>query len=605
MLELRRDGTVQRGLARMEDGAAAAAEERLRRAVEAVATLDAEVEALSAGLADFSRIYEAALGELQSELEDAERVVRSLQALEDALSGLAASIEAGEVRPSRRGRRRPAAGRSRREQGARETAPGPVPPREPTEAALKRVYRRLARLLHPDLARDEEEAHRLGGLMARVNAAYAAGDLAALEVLAERHGAGELPDADPRERLLQLERRAVTMERIAASLARERDLLRRSDTFRLREEHEADGDFLERSRREIAQETADARADVLARLLRVDRAARRLSHARSRAMNEIVRSGPSAARRAFDPLRESAVVRAGASRLDRARATAAARELARWMEDAAVSTPWQAALTLLAFFAEDAGARPPPSLDGAEAWADTWEHLRAAWPDAPELPRVLERLPRHLTAGARLQGQVVVAGVQLATAELAAGVRISLARDRVAAIARAALAALGPSESCPSCKVAAPALHRLRTRGLDEHHGLGCSACGAMLRSYWRYGEVDGLEALAPHALDLGLVAEVTVDLAGTSLGFQMLPSERDALTAERLRRAFAELYLAPYEVELAASDVVVAGPAGPLAPRARLAGVGDLRLASAREDLPAEELLELLRARIERRFRP
>ncbi len=168
------------------------------------------------------------------------------------------------------------------------------------------------------------------------------------------------------------------------------------------------------------------------------------------------------------------------------------------------------------------------------------------------------------------------------------------------------LAALGPPLPCPGCGRSGPARHLHRTRGLDTLHGLVCAGCGAVLRSYWRYGEVDGLEALAPHALRLELVAEVTAELAGTSLGVQMLPAEAEALTAERLRRRFAELYLAPYEISLAPAAVQVLGPRGPLGPGARLVGQGTLELAPAPgAELSGTELLELLRARIERRFRP
>jgi hypothetical protein len=200
----------------------------------------------------------------------------------------------------------------------------------------------------------------------------------------------------------------------------------------------------------------------------------------------------------------------------------------------------------------------------------------------------------------------VVAGVQLAEASLLAGVRIALERAAVAAIARDVLAALGPVEACDACGGEAPTLHLLRTRGLDELNGLACPSCGAILRSYWRYGEADGLEALAPHALRLGLVAEATAQLAGTAIGFQMLPSERERLTAERLRRRFAELYLAPYEVDLPDDAVLLARGDDPLAPAARVGVEGRLRF-TVREGAgtTAEELLELLRARIERRFRP
>jgi hypothetical protein len=127
-----------------------------------------------------------------------------------------------------------------------------------------------------------------------------------------------------------------------------------------------------------------------------------------------------------------------------------------------------------------------------------------------------------------------------------------------------------------------------------------------VLRSYWRYGEADGLEALAPHALRLGLVAEATAQLAGTAIGFQMLPAERERLTAAQLRRRFAELYLAAYEVELAPERIGVAAGRGELAPGARLAPGDRLTLTvDPAGGTTAEELLELLRARIERRFRP
>jgi hypothetical protein len=241
-----------------------------------------------------------------------------------------------------------------------------------------------------------------------------------------------------------------------------------------------------------------------------------------------------------------------------------------------------------------------------EAWAARWDRLRAAWPGAPGLAPLLARLPRHLEIGARLEGEVILAGLQLASEELGAGVRIALGHPAVASIAREALAALGPEEACPGCGQAGPARHLHRTRGLDTLHGLACAGCGAILRSYWRYGEVDGIEALAPHALRLGLVAEVTAVLAGTAIGFQMLPAEAAALTAERLRRRFGELYLAPYDVPIAPGAVAVGGPKGVLGPGARVGGAGLLELTLSEEaGMTGAELLELLRARIERRFRP
>jgi len=604
---------------------AADAEARLRATLDEVTRLDAEIEALSDALADFSRRWERALGEAFADLGAAERLVRRLQALEDGLAALAERLRAGPTGgvPERRPRRRRARGRDaphEAEPGRDEAdLPGDeaatleTPPPEvlPAEIVLKRLYRRLARLLHPDFAQGDAERARLGELMARVNAAYAKEDLTALEVMAERVGAGVPPgELSEEERRAHLERRTATLARIAASLTRERDRLVRSDTHRLREEsrrREGEGkDFVAESRAEIALEAEAAYADARARLPKLSKVARDVARARSIAMKQIEKRGPTGARRAFDPLQEAELVRLGASRLERQRATPAARELARTLEAQVSAAPWEVALTLLAFFAEDAGGRAPEPLRSPEGWSVRWDRLRDAWPASQDLPRTLARLPRWLAVGARSQGDEVIAGPQLVDGALLAGVRIALERASVARLASNVLAALGPDVACEGCGAHGPGVHLHRTRGLDELHGVVCGSCGAVARSYWRYGEPDGLEALAPHALRLGLVAEATAQLAGTAIGFQMLPAERERLTAAQLRRRFAELYLAAYEVELPADAVALAASGDELAPAARVSAGTRLRF-TVRDaaGVTAEELLELLRARIERRFKP
>ncbi|HET9555377.1 MAG TPA: molecular chaperone DnaJ, partial [Anaeromyxobacteraceae bacterium] len=266
----------------------------------------------------------------------------------------------------------------------------------------------------------------------------------------------------------------------------------------------------------------------------------------------------------------------------------------------------EAGLTLLAFLAEAAGERPPPAIADAAGLAARWDLVRQGWDGAPDLAGALARLPPHLAVGARAGREEVVAGLQLADGALAAGARIALERDGVAALARRVLAALGPAERCAACREEVLGRHLLRTRGLDERHGIACPRCGAILRSYWRYGEPEGLEALAPLALELGLVAEQPVALGDATLGFQLLPEEHAALTAAGLAGRFAELYLAPCEVALPEGALTVEGRGGHLGPRARVAGAGRLafRLGEA-AGTTEDGLVELLRARIERRFRP
>src|SRR5512138_1208248 len=362
---------ARRGLARTSGAErpdpAAGAQARLRAVLDEIGRLDAELEAVSADLADFSRRWERALSDVFQDLAAAERLVRRLQALEDGIAAMAerlrsgaAAEEKGEGRGARRRRgARPAPreapdgggaeadGTTDATAGAQETADeAALPEVEPAEVALKRVYRRLARVLHPDFAQHDAERARLGELMARVNAAYAKGDLAALEIMAERVGAGEPPgELSDEERRAHLERRIATLERIAASLARERARLDRSDTARLRAEalrREGEGkDLVEETRRELREEADAAYADALQRLGRLGKAARDLSRARSTAMNGIVKRGPTGARRAFDPLEETEIVRAGAARLERERATPAARELARALEARVQEAPWE------------------------------------------------------------------------------------------------------------------------------------------------------------------------------------------------------------------------------------------------------------------------
>ena len=629
---------AQRTLARGDGAQApdpvAEAEARLAAVLAEVTALDGEVEALSAALAAFGGRYEQALAGAFAALGEADRLTRRLQRLEDEVARLARHLREGEPEPPAEEPRRARAGSRRTHRRRRKGGPepfrwhafepdpqgeppsGPVePPPEEAEpeleseaAALKRVYRRLARVLHPDLARDAGEQARLGELMARVNAAYAKGDRTTLDVMAEKVGAGEpLGELSPGERLAHLARRVATLENVAASLKGERAKLTRTDTFRLRAEalarEEAGGDWFAETSNELREEEAAAAADAVARLDRLTRAARDLDRARRMAMGQIAKRGPTGTKRAFDPLQESALVRKGAALLERQRATGPARELARLLEEAAAERPWEVALAVLALFLEES-VRPPPAIETGAGFAERWDLLRAEWEGAPDLARALARLPRHLEVGVRAGRTEVAAGLQLSSPELGAGVRIALERPSVGEIGRAVLSVLGPSETCKECKEEVVAVHLLRTRGLDELNGLVCPRCGAVQRSYWRYGEPEGLEALAPWALRLGLVAEQGLSLAGTLIGFQMLPEEHEALTAVALRDRFAQLYLVPYEVELDPAALAIHAGAKALKPNAAVAEGGVALAVSPEAGTTPEALLELLRGRVAQRFK-
>jgi hypothetical protein len=259
----------------------------------------------------------------------------------------------------------------------------------------------------------------------------------------------------------------------------------------------------------------------------------------------------------------------------------------------------------MAFFAEAAG-RPPPGLDSTEAWAERYELLRElGLHDAPTFDQALTRLPRHLELGMRVMKKEVRFGLQLRDAELLAAVPLALQRADVAELGRSVLAVIGPQEQCKRCGEEVLLQHLLRTRGLDELNGLLCPLCAHVQKSYWLYSRSEGQEALLPHALRLGTVAEQVVRLAGKSFGFQFLPEEREALTASHLRQRFMDLYVQPYGVELEPAHLHLSQGGKALAPEAPV-GKGLVKLELAPEAGKSEkEVLELLRSRIERRFRP
>ncbi len=83
---------------------------------------------------------------------------------------------------------------------------------------VRRLYRELARKVHPDLAREDDERQRREEFLTRVNAAYARGDETALRELADEWEAGPVP---AEERLSESEELYARLE----WLAQRKDLL--------------------------------------------------------------------------------------------------------------------------------------------------------------------------------------------------------------------------------------------------------------------------------------------------------------------------------------------------------------------------------------------
>lgn len=590
-----------------------AAERRLAALVVEAGRVEGQVEVLSRELAAFGARYREATEPAFGELEKAQRLVRRLQRLEEEVGRLGAvsrgEAEVTELQPHQRGR---AAGRQVRGAGPqqeRRAAPRvPAPEAAPPED-LKTLYRRLARLLHPDLIQgDAVERARRSDLMARANEAWRHRDRVALELLAERLGAGGA-DAlfTESDRLAHLAGRAAGMEAALARLTSFRQRLETSPVAQLREEAarraEEGGDALAEARERAEAEARASREVALERLDALGAAARSLSRLPTRSLATLPARSLTGTGGLERLVAGSALVRSAAE--EDGPLSSEARTLARRLAEVAASpAPWPAALTLLAFLAE-AARRPPPPFGSAADLAQRWDALRASWDVAPDLGRALADLPREVELGLRLGGEELLAGLQLAGSDLAAGVRRALADEPVKALAARVLLALGPRERCRTCEADVHAVHLLRLRGLDEVHGLACPACGGVLRTFYRYGPPEGLAALVPLGVDVGLLAEQAVRIGRSAVTLQMLPAERGRLTARALLRRLCELCLAPHGIELppAALRLRAGGaflPAGARVPE----GVRVELVVDPAAGLPEQELARAIRAGAKRRFR-
>lgn len=184
-------------------------EAELARAARELADAEAALETYLAGLTAFERRYFGAFASAYAKL--------------DALDVAIAEAQA-DLRPDDRAKRRKAERlRARLEGRVDETGLEPFEEDDPDDPAppddeLRTTYRAVAKLIHPDLASDEDERRHRAALMVRVNQAYAAGDMALLAHLAA--GAAP-PDADSVERRLATtrERQAHAEGRLAAAQA--------------------------------------------------------------------------------------------------------------------------------------------------------------------------------------------------------------------------------------------------------------------------------------------------------------------------------------------------------------------------------------------------
>lgn len=187
------------------------------RAAELEAVLGArgeEIARMKAGLHAFKLEYHRRVGSLHEQLEQLE-----LDIAEAELGELSKKVANG---PSDLGEPGP---------GAR-----PEPPPRFTSDAVRRLFRDVAKVVHPDLARDASARDRRHTLMVEANRAYALGDAAQLRWILEawEKSPEAVSGSDPAAMRLRLARRVAEIEGQLDALGRELDRLTESPVWKLK-----------------------------------------------------------------------------------------------------------------------------------------------------------------------------------------------------------------------------------------------------------------------------------------------------------------------------------------------------------------------------------
>jgi DNA repair exonuclease SbcCD ATPase subunit len=195
-----------------------------------LADAETKLAELRGELQRFRSLFQAKLARLFAELDE----VRADLARRRA--ALVSSDEAwSQVQDAER--------QARESRQAADEAAGQAPPVEPASEEVKSAFRVAARKVHPDLVTDVAERKRRTEVMARLNAAYARRDHAAIaKILEEEELRPERIEGDGvGERLIRVIRKIDQVRRRLADIADEDRLLRADDMWQLYERYVRDG----------------------------------------------------------------------------------------------------------------------------------------------------------------------------------------------------------------------------------------------------------------------------------------------------------------------------------------------------------------------------
>lgn len=207
----------------------------------------AEVGRVDGELAVFASRYRREVGRLSDELDELEYAIAEAELRELSKELGDADAEPHPARPASR----------------------PAPPPRLTSDAVRKLFRDVAKAIHPDLAHEDAAHERRHALMVEANQAYALGDTRRLRaILADWQGSGtEVDDLDPEVFRLQLLRRLGGLNDDLQACTKELALLHASSLWKLKVMVD---DSATRGKDLIAEMVRDLRRDIVAATNRLD-----------------------------------------------------------------------------------------------------------------------------------------------------------------------------------------------------------------------------------------------------------------------------------------------------------------------------------------------
>lgn len=196
-----------------------------------LADRELEMATTQSRLIAFEQVYMEKVGRLYVELDElqTELADRRLKRFPDNYQSAAAARQA-----------RGQAEESRAEYERTNESLGPPSNQKEPSTEIKSLYRKLAKLFHPDATLDPQEKSRRSVIMAQINEAYARRDLATLQRMSDDLAIS--PEAISGDgigaELIRIIRKIAQIDRRLIVLEQELTDMKNSDLFRLAEQYE-------------------------------------------------------------------------------------------------------------------------------------------------------------------------------------------------------------------------------------------------------------------------------------------------------------------------------------------------------------------------------